>query len=135
MVKRFKDWPKRLSAFLMENADKKFSYGEHDCMLFASKAVYAITGSDFSFEYPPYSTKEEAYEIIDMNGGMSGLIKKHLGKPLDNKLKAMRGDVCLIKAPKLMAGIVDDSGQRVAIPSENGLIRKSISETSYVWRV
>lgn len=132
---RFEDWPMRLSRFITESCDKEFKYGEHDCFQFMSKAVFTMTGEDFSSEYDKYSTKEEAEDIIKKNGGMMAVIKKHLGSPLPNVLKGKRGDVCLVKAPRLVGGVIDDTGSNIVLLTEKGIIKKKINEAFYVWRV
>lgn len=135
MVKRFEDWSKRLSAFLTEHREKPFSYGENDCLQFAGKAVKALTGDDFLTQYPKYSTKEEADEIIASIGGIKNIIKYNLGNPSVKIMKAKRGDICLVRCPELTAGVIDDSGKFVVLVTEKGLIRKSFENIICFWSI
>lgn len=45
---RFPDWPDRLHAFLDAANSRRFSWGRHDCALFACDAALAITGDDLA---------------------------------------------------------------------------------------
>lgn len=45
------DWEARLSAFIIENRDRPFEWGQWDCILMACAAVYAMTGDDAAAKY------------------------------------------------------------------------------------
>lgn len=130
---RFEDWPKRLSDYLSVHKKTPFKWGEHDCILFAAKGYEAITGIDYYSQYLPYSTEEEAKEILKSNGGFAEIIGKSLGPGHRNILKAKRGDPVLLKIPNFTCGLVDDSGQFVAVPSEGGLVKYPLSQAWRIW--
>lgn len=43
---RLKDWEPRLSAYLAERRRMPFEWGSHDCAMFVSGAIDAVTGDD-----------------------------------------------------------------------------------------
>lgn len=133
MVVRFSDWPMRLSAYLAEKQNEPFVWGSNDCLLFAAKAVQKLTGENFYDEYGSYSSMNEAYNLLLENGGIKGIISRALGASKRNVLSAQRGDVIIIKTPELVAGIVDDTGQRVAVLTLNGLTRMPLDKALRYW--
>ena len=133
MVKRFDDWPKRLSAYLRERQPMAFEWGTNDCMMFAARAVYALTGHDYFTEYAGYSDEASAAEALKKHRGVAGIITACLGQGSDKVLTARRGDVVLVKWPDFTAGIVDDSGARIALVSKEGLVRIPLSNAIRVW--
>lgn len=132
---RVENWPKELSDYLSEMKDSPFEWGQNDCVLFAAKAIERITGSNFYFQYLPYDSEESAKKIILENGGIAGLVSKHLGPGSRNILSAKRGDLVLMKVPSDTLGIVDDSGQRIASVGPNGIARLPLSKAWRVWGV
>lgn len=46
--RRLPDWEQRLGAYLESVSDRPHAYGEHDCLLFCSGIVQAVTGVDLS---------------------------------------------------------------------------------------
>jgi len=135
MVTRFENWPLLLSAYLTERRAMPFEWGGNDCLTFAAKGVHAMTGVDFSLNYPAYSTEAEAIELLNANGGYEGIITAALGEGTDKYKTARRGDVALVMMGNPSAGLVDDSGQRVAVLVPNGLIRVPLTSAIKVWGV
>lgn len=131
-MKRFEDWPRRLSEFLDQHREKPFVWGENDCVYFVGKAVEALTGEDHYTEYV-YETEQEASQIMSDNGGIAGLIKKALGKGHSNIYSAKRGDIVIMKLPEITAGVVDDSGEYIASLSKDGITRLPLKRAWRVW--
>lgn len=127
-------WELRLSGYLRESRKKKFVWGEHDCILFSAKAYEAITGIDFYTKYLPYSTKKEAMDILSYHGGMEGIISENLGAGNSQVKKASRGCPILLKERYLMCGIVSDDGASIAIPGNNGLSFRPLTDGIMFWR-
>lgn len=50
-MSRLPDWRARLSQWLATIARVDFSYGRHDCALFAAGAVEALTGRDLAADF------------------------------------------------------------------------------------
>lgn len=129
---RHEDWPLRLSTYLRQRKATPFAWGENDCVLFAADAVLAMTGVDVCAEYRGYASEAEAEALM---GGKSlkDLVSEKLGMPFGNYLSARRGDVVLTEFNAL--GVVDDSGQKVAVVTPEGLRRAPLTCALYVWRV
>lgn len=132
---RKENWPKLFADFLYSKKDEAFEWGRNDCILFGAQAVECITGKNFYNYYLGYDSEDSANEIIERNGGIEKLISKHLGESHSNKLQARRGDLVLMKLPRKTIGVVDDSGEKVACLSENGLCRLPMKKIIRVWRV
>lgn len=126
-------WELRLSNYIKSVKDKPFKWGENDCILFSAKAHEAIYLEDCYSKYLPYSSEEEAQEILKKNGGFEKIIGSNLGKPHKNILKAKRGDLVLLKIPSITCGVVDDSGQHILCPSEKGIVRYPLNKAYRVW--
>lgn len=132
---KIEGWEKRLSEYIQAKEKEPFKWGENDCILFAAKAYEVITGEDHYSQYLPYSTKEEAYKILRKNKGFEGIIGKNIGLGHNNYLMAKRGDPVLMNIPDMTCGIVDDSGQYIIAPGENGIVRRPLSEAIYIWSI
>lgn len=117
----------KLSNYIISKRDAPFEWGQNDCVLFAFKGLEMITGQNHYQSYLPYSTEEQAYNIVRECGGIEKMIMKHLGQGHKNILKAKRGDIVLLKAPELTCGLVDDSGQFVVATGKDGLKRLPLS--------
>lgn len=133
MVKRFDDWPNRLSNYLDQKRMVPFQWGVNDCMTFAAGAVFNLTGKDFYIGYDPYDDEIGAFVMLREHGGVTGIINKHLGRGSKEIMLAKRGDVVTVKIPELAAGIVDDTGQRIAVVTPNGLLRLPLSRAVRLW--
>lgn len=127
------NWPILFSEYLKERMKMPFEWGKNDCMNFVAKGVEAITGCDFFATYDGYSTEEEAKVFIDEKGGIVAMISEHLGPGHRNPLLAHRGDVVIVKRPEITGGLVDDSGSKIAVVSEQGLIRLPLSSAWRIW--
>lgn len=126
-------WEKRLSAYIVAMKNTSFEWGVNDCILFAAKGYEIIHGIDYYSQYLPYSTEEEAKEILKNNGGFKGIISKSLGSGHKNFLKAKRGDPVLMKIPNYTCGLVDDTGQFIIAPGKDGMVRYPINKATWVW--
>ena len=137
VMRRVEQWPLQLSRFLKERQAMPFEWGVNDCMKFASGAVLALTGFNFLQGWPDYSTKEEGDAILaGVAGGIQSIITEGLGiEGHRNLLLARRGDVVMMKLDGgITAGVVDDSGQRIAgVTEKNGLIRLPLARAWRVW--
>jgi len=75
-----------------------FSWGGHDCTLFAADCVLALTGTDPAAAYRDnYSSEAGAVAIIAAAGSLRALVTAAMGMEINPKL-AQRGDVVLIEA-------------------------------------
>lgn len=69
IVPKLPDWVARLDAFVAETTRLPFTWGEHDCALFADGAFEAQTGVSFAAEFKGrYSSFEEALTLLQAAG-------------------------------------------------------------------
>lgn len=134
MVK-LEDWDKRLSHYLQQQKKAPFKWGENDCILFAAKAYEAMTGINHYQKYLGYENEEQARDILEAHNGLDGAISKFLGPGHRNPMLAKRGDIVLLKLKQLTCGVVDDSGQKVAAPGIDGIIRYPLKLAWRIWSV
>ena len=132
-IQRFEDWPKRLSAYIIAHREIPFAWRENDCLSFVANCVKELTGKDFYASFNNYTDEATARELMELNGGAEGIITQCLGEPKRSPRYATRGDVALVMGPEPCAGIVDDSGQRVAVMTEKGMIRAPLRAAVKVW--
>lgn len=126
------NWPLLFSEYLKEKYNSPFRWGVNDCLSFVAGAIQVITGEDLYKKYKGYKTEEGA--LAKMNGKtVENIIAENFGGGHRNILQAKRGDIVLVKMPEFMAGIVDDSGQRIALVSKKGLIRIPLEKAWRIW--
>lgn len=134
---RLEDWPSRLTAAVDAARGKPFSWGSHDCILFAADCVAAMTGTDLAAAFRArYATRDEAYAVLaELGGGVENAITQALGRsPANNWRMAQRGDVVVVDAPTgTAAGIV--VGNRIAVPEPRGLAFLPLSAARCYWRI
>ncbi len=101
MLKRRHDWPEALAAEIERVWRLPFSWGDHDCCLFAANCVFAFTGVDLAASFRGYKTRREAMEVLKKFGGVGGVaeaVAHSHAVPEIVPLCARRGDVCLLDA-------------------------------------
>ena len=68
-LSRLPDWRSRLTVHLDTVARDAFSYGSHDCALFAAGCVQAMTGVDLAARYRGlYRTLKGGLKLLDKDG-------------------------------------------------------------------
>lgn len=134
---RFEDWPSRLATVLNAAETRRFSYGTHDCTLFAANCVFAMTGHDpAAFLRGTYRDENQAFEILNKNGGMKSAVTAALGIPCKNMRAAMRGDVAMVETKRGHAlGVVDLTGARIASAGDDGLAFLPLKRGLMFWSV
>lgn len=137
MLKRYPDWPERLSRYLASVKARPFVWGEHDCCLFAADALLAMTGIDTAARWRNrYSTSIGAGRVLKLEGfdSLEAAITDAIGQSEPNLMLASRGDVALVRnAGNPAAGIV--FGRGVYVPGESGLLCLSRDTIIHLWRV
>ena len=134
MVSRLPEWPSLLSDYISQHQKAPFAWGTNDCMAFSSGLVKALTGHDFFPEFSDYSDEESAKKMLSKNGGVIGIIRKCLGSGHKNILAAKRGDIAAVMvAGEIVGGVIDDSGQRIAVVTPNGLLRLPTNKAVRIW--
>lgn len=127
------DWNKRLLTVIKAAEKRPFSWGEHDCCLFAADCAKAMCGEDFAAEFRgTYNSATGAKKALLRAGGT---LEKVLGKYLDEVPVALaqRGDVAVVEnSAGKCAGVI--YGGAVWAPGESGLVCLRVKPLS-VWRV
>lgn len=127
------DWHNRLIAVIRAAEKRPFSWGEHDCCLFAADCAEAMTGESFAEKWRgTYDTETGAKKAL-LRGG--GSLEKVLAKYLDEvPLKlAQRGDIAVVEnAGTRCAGVI--YGGALWVPGETGLVCLRVKPLS-TWRV
>ena len=141
-MERRDGWEHYLDEFIFKRKRSSFRYGKNDCCLFVCDAVERMTGVDPAEEFRgKYSTKSGAYELLKKFAGGKleetvRTLTKNYGMPEINKNFAGRGDVVLVNGEMGDAlGIVDMTGEQVAIPARKGLVFFPMIAIKKAWRV
>ncbi len=138
VIARVSNWPMELSLFLRERRHTPFAWGTNDCLMFAADLVLRLTGQDLAAAWRgTYDTEEQANALLAEHGGVQGFLTQAFGFNGHRQLgTAQRGDIMLIKYEgTYMAGVVDDSGQWLAVPlnSAGKLVRLHIRHAWRCW--
>lgn len=72
-IARLPNWRGQLTAYLADVAHTPFRPGKHDCALFVSGAVLAMTGVDLARGWRGYRTLREGQKKL-VDAGYSGLL-------------------------------------------------------------
>ncbi|EAQ6244267.1 hypothetical protein A4I13_23280 [Salmonella enterica] len=127
------DWQNRLNAVMKAAIERPFSWGQHDCCLFAADCAEAMTGENFATGWRGTYGSETGAKKAILRGG--GSLEKVFARYLDEvpvKL-AQRGDIAIVENSGARCAGVVYSGV-VWVPGENGLVRLRVKPLS-VWRV
>lgn len=127
------DWQKRLVTVIKAAEKRPFSWGQHDCCLFAADCVEAMCGEDFATEFRGNYNSETGAKKALLRGG--GSLERVLARFLDevNPSLIQRGDVAVVEnAGRRCAGVF--YGGSVWVPGDNGLVGLSGNLLS-AWRV
>jgi len=130
---RLEDWQRRFANYLISKQNEPFVWGKNDCVLFGAGALESITGVNLYAGQPKYKTEMGAKKLLKKLGGIEKLLIDRLGSGHRNALLARRGDIVLVKAPLMTVGVVDDTGQRIALVYKDGLIRVPLTSAWRVW--
>lgn len=132
-MERLPNWRTRLTQYLAQQARQEFKEGSHDCALFASGAVEAMTGVNLAEKWQnSYSTTKEGLRKLKAEG-FSGHIA--LAKSLLPTTEAPQiGDIAVVPQPELPAlGVVQ--GSFVYVPGPRSLTSVPLVEASEFLKV
>lgn len=136
-LKRFADWPERLSAHIHARLKEPFVWGKNDCCLFAMDCVMAITGDDLATPYRGYTSQREALRMLKEHGGIVGIAEAVAHKyaiPEIAPAMAGRGDVCLFDVGHGdTLGIC--AGSSIFAPGPMGLVGTPALQALRAWRI
>ena len=130
---RVANWPQVLDAKVEEWRARALVWGESDCCQLVGDFSVALTGEDQRSRFPLYSSQEEAQAILDLHGGMIGLLTAAFGEQ-KSAAQAKRGDVVAIGGDKGTLAAVC-IGTRCVGPGPAGLVFRSMRDALCAWTV
>jgi len=137
-VNRTFDWPEKLDEVIRKAKTIPFSWGKHDCTLFACDCVKAMTGEDFAKGFRgKYKSALGAIKLIKRLDGVDdifSLADKKLGESYP-ATTARRGDVIgyLDDGNKVLGIAV--AGKSVLLTPDGKITFKTLSECDRCWRI
>lgn len=139
-LRRQPGWETALTDFLKAAAARPFSWGEHDCLLFAADWVRRMTGVDCAAPHRgKYKTARGAAGVLRRMGVADAADVPDMFAPRHEvPALARRGDIVAVPAGadgELCVGVVDDSGVHVAVVSPEGLTRYPLERAAVSWRI
>lgn len=136
-LKRYPDWPERLSAQIHARMKEPFVWGRQDCCLFAMDCVKAMTGEDMAAPFRGYTSQKQALRMLKKHGGIAGIAEAVAYKytiPEIRPSMARRGDVCLFDI-----GHGDTlgirAGENIFAPGPDGLVAFPMLQALRAWRI
>ena len=140
MPTRREDWPERLRAFVEAAARTPFAYGSHDCLLFATGAIEAMTGTDLAAAARgTYRDAEGAAAALAAFAG-GGVLEAAERVAAEHGLQeiawplAQRGDVAVVRTP-LGPALGICTGTHAAVAAPVGLAMVQMARIARAWRV
>ncbi|MGD9538559.1 MAG: hypothetical protein AB7P52_11585 [Alphaproteobacteria bacterium] len=133
---RLPDWPERLSDAVEAARGRPFSWGTHDCALFAADCARAITGHDpLAAVRGTYGTAQGAARVLRRLGGDDlGALAALVGGPAIPVAWARRGDWVLIEEmPEKALGVC--LGLNAAFVTERGLTFRPTARCAAAWKI
>jgi len=134
---RISDWPTAFDAFIESKKLLPFSWGTHDCIMFATAVIEAITGNDPARTWRgQYATALGAARIFKKFGGFEEMICKVAadhGFQEQSLSLAQRGDLVLQNGKWPTAGVC--CGKLSAFTDAKSLIFVPTQSCSKSWRI
>lgn len=141
-IRRAPGWEGTLDVFLQSRATARFSWGRHDCCLFACDAVLVMTGTDMARSFrDTYATALQAKRSlkqlgVETVGELADLFALRFGIREVAPAFAQRGDVVLLNRHLGESlGIVSLAGDEIAAPGEDKLAYLPFAEGRRAWRI
>lgn len=139
--RRRQDWPRYLADYLCVAAKKPFTWGEHDCCLYACGAIEALTGLDVAAPFRGlYGDKATALRVLAKYNGVEGIaqmVAREHGFDEIPPLMAGRGDVVSVET--LEAGValavVDLDGRSILAIAPAGPRHAPLQAARRAWRI
>lgn len=133
-MRRRPDWPQRLESALEAARAQPFVWGEHDCVLFATRVAAELTGVDRAAPWRGrYRNQFGAEKILRQAGGLAVLVTRQFGDPMPVE-RARRGDLLLACRDTGMAvGVC--VGTRGAFAGPEGLAFLPLNQCVQAWLI
>ena len=95
-MKRLSDWQLRLAKLCHERRLTPFTWGSHDCCLWAADCVLAVTGEDPAKHLRgTYSGALSAAHVLEEHGGVEAIASAALGEPVAVGYATVGDIVCI----------------------------------------
>ena len=135
-VMRVVGWESKMAGAVNAALDTPFSWGKHDCVMFAADIVHAITGYDFAEPIRGgYDSEESAKRLIGDNYGHG--IRAYMGWMMGAEIpanEAGRGDVVAVNMlGELCLGIC--AGDKCVCVGVKGFFHISMRHAITAWKV
>lgn len=131
---RKETWPTDLAAFIESRMNTPFSWGVHDCTLFAADSALAMTGIDPAADFRgTYNSQIGAARIIVEYGSFRNLVNTYMDGEINPKL-AQRGDWVLVEQDGAEALAVC-AGVNMVAAGLAGLVFRPMSDAITAWRI
>ena len=116
-----------LAEYITINLNRKFVWGDWDCVLFAIGWLEIATGRDYLSQHKPWKSKAEALRKVKKLGGLEAMFDKHLQSINPNM--AHDGDLTIINdCAALFSGV-----HIVCLEAESGLVFIDRMEAKKAW--
>lgn len=130
---RTHNWQSALAVTMAARSSTQFSWGTHDCCMFACDCVLAATGHDpASGIRGTYRSAAGAAEVLAAHGGIRALADARLGSRVDPAI-AQVGDIVLV----VLEGrdtLAVCAGEAAVAPGAVGLVSMPMSAAVAAWR-
>lgn len=132
---RVQGWAEILFSGIESRRDTPFSWGSHDCCLFAADMALAITGIDYAAPVRGYTTREQAETIIALYGDMSGMVSQLLGAQPIPAASARRGDFVMARFGESDAMGVCIGARCIFAALRAGIVEHTMTVATCAWRI
>lgn len=131
---RLHDWQMRYAALVQERLAAPMVWGQHDCCLWASDVVLALTGVDPAASLRgQYVSEKQALRLVRSLGGLEAIASAALGVSKSAAL-AQIGDVLLLTQSGRSLLAVCNGGHALAV-GEQGLQIAPLPLRGKAWSV
>lgn len=122
IITRLPDWRSRLTVHLTNVARTPFSYGQHDCALFAAGCVEVMTGVDLAARYRGlYRSLKGGLKLAAQDGFDSPLAIVRMTFAEVPAAFAQVGDIMVLREHAGIEALGIDVGERIAVLREGEL--------------
>ena len=143
-MRKYIDWKPRLREFFDYAKDRKFVFGEWDCVIFTNTAIKYMTGKHLLPKpWKTWISESEALEAIQNLGKGEGLanaideaIKRSGGLTEVPIISRQMGDIAVVKQETEQVLVCD--GYKLVGPSDSGLkVLNEAMPVEYIkcWRI
>lgn len=139
-MNRLPDWEARYAHGIETVRFVPFTWGVHDCVMFAAYMIERVTGRDFSPEFRRkyrWADAQEAKAIVAGAGGLGALVDEFLGVAARRPpLLLAKGDVVLAHSINGIEVLAVHDGARLIAPAPDvGLDTLPLGNALYGWRL